>query len=79
MTSGLDERLAEATVGALELFGVYLGTRLDLYARSTRVDPNAPTSSPRPRRFIRVTPSEWLEQQAVAGLIEVDDPARPGR
>jgi hypothetical protein len=31
VTSSLDERLAEATVGALELFGVYLGTRLNLY------------------------------------------------
>jgi 2-polyprenyl-3-methyl-5-hydroxy-6-metoxy-1,4-benzoquinol methylase len=73
----LDERLAEATVGALELFGVYLGTRLDLYrtlhdggaqragdfARAARVDP----------RYAR----EWLEQQAVAGLIDVDDPSRP--
>ena len=76
-SSSLDERLAEATVGALELFGVYLGTRLDLYrtlhdggpqrveefAKAAQVDP----------RYAR----EWLEQQAVAGLIEVDDPTRP--
>ena len=76
MTSSLDERLAEATVGALELFGVYLGTRLDLYRTlhdggPQRVDEFAEAAQVDPR-YAR----EWLEQQAVAGLIEVDDPAR---
>ncbi len=77
MTSGLDERLAEATVGALELFGVYLGTRLDLYrvlheSGPLRADELATAAQIHPRYA-----QEWLEQQAVAGLIEVDDPARP--
>ena len=77
MTSSLDERLAEATVGALELFGVYLGTRLDLYRTlhdggPQRVDEFAKAAQVDPR-YAR----EWLEQQAVAGMIEVDDPTRP--
>jgi len=31
-TPALDQRVLDATVGALELCGIYLGTRLNLYA-----------------------------------------------
>ena len=75
-TPTLDERVLQATVGALELFGIYLGDRLGLYrallggaltpgelAESAAIAP----------RYAR----EWLEQQAVAGILVVephDDP-----
>jgi 2-polyprenyl-3-methyl-5-hydroxy-6-metoxy-1,4-benzoquinol methylase len=73
----LAQRLFGATVGALELFSVYLGGELGLYralepseglgfgelAARAGIDP----------RYAR----EWLEQQAVAGLIEVDDADAP--
>ncbi|MFC5993557.1 methyltransferase domain-containing protein [Pseudonocardia hispaniensis] len=77
MSSTLDERLLEATTGALELFGVYLGTRLGLYrtlARHGRMTAAelADAAGVHPR-YAR----EWLEQQAVAGFVAVDDPARP--
>jgi 2-polyprenyl-3-methyl-5-hydroxy-6-metoxy-1,4-benzoquinol methylase len=76
-TATLAERLTEAATGTLELFGVYLGTRLGLYrvlaergrltaaqlADAAGIDP----------RYAR----EWLEQQAVAGLLAVDDVIRP--
>jgi SAM-dependent methyltransferase len=69
----LDERLTAATTGALELFGVYLGTRLGLYrglAGSTGLTPGglANRAGIHPR-YAR----EWLEQQAVSGFLEVDD------
>ena len=73
----LDERLLEATTGTLELFGVYLGTRLGLYramaerGRLTAAD-LAEVAGIHPR-YAR----EWLEQQAVAGFVLVDDAARP--
>jgi SAM-dependent methyltransferase len=65
----LVERLMQATTGALEVFTVYLGDRLGFYdtlkargpltaadlARATRTD----------ERYVR----EWLEQQAVAGIL----------
>ena len=65
----LAERLVEATVGTLELFGVYLGTRLGLYEvlserADVTVDELAEAAGIDPR-YAR----EWLEQQAVAGIL----------
>lgn len=72
---GLEDRLISATTGALEIFSIHLGRRLGLYealgtapinagelARAAGVDP----------RYAR----EWLEQQAVAGFVSVDDPRK---
>lgn len=62
-------RLFTATIGALELFHVYLGDRLGLY--SALADHGALTSAGLSsaakinERYAR----EWLEQQAVAGLL----------
>ncbi|MGQ0623655.1 MAG: class I SAM-dependent methyltransferase [Sporichthyaceae bacterium] len=71
----LSERLFEATVGALELFGVHLGVRLGLYAALARTGPIASpdlaTHTGLDERYLR----EWLEQQAVAGILSVEDPA----
>ena len=67
----LDERLIESAIGALELFSIHLGRNLGLYealyeprtvaglAAAAGIDP----------RYAR----EWLEQQAVAGFVVVDD------
>lgn len=65
----LVSRLFEATVGALELFSVYLGLRLGLYdilsaSPELTVDELA-AAGMIDRRYAR----EWLEQQAVAGLL----------
>lgn len=76
-TITLDERLTEATTGTLELFSIYLGTRLGLYhtltERGRLTAPGLATASGIHPRYAR----EWLEQQAVAGLLAVDDPTRP--
>lgn len=71
----LTSRLLQSTVQALELFGVYLGKELGLYAafesdRSlTPVELAARTGIA--VRYAR----EWLEQQAVAGFVVAEQPA----
>jgi SAM-dependent methyltransferase len=76
-TPTLDERLLEATTGTLELFGVHLGTRLGLYRamaeRGRLTAPELAEAAGIHPRYAR----EWLEQQAVAGFVTVDDATRP--
>ena len=79
-TDALAERLFGATLGALELFSVYLGAELGLYrtldaARPADRPASWPTAAGIAPRYAR----EWLEQQAVAGLLDVDAPRRRGR
>jgi 2-polyprenyl-3-methyl-5-hydroxy-6-metoxy-1,4-benzoquinol methylase len=69
--STLDERLMDATIGTLELFSVYLGTRLGLYralrGRGAQSPGELAATTGIHDRYAR----EWLEQQAVAGLLAV--------
>lgn len=74
MAMSFDERLVEQTTGALEMFGIYLGDRLGLYtglqaAGGATAAQLAERCGIHPR-YAR----EWLEQQAVAGVLAVDDP-----
>jgi SAM-dependent methyltransferase len=76
-TEALAERLFNATVGALELYSVYLGAELGLYralARHGRLTPAelAERAGIAPRYAV-----EWLEQQAVAGLLDVEQTGAP--
>ena len=70
----LVERLFEATLGTFDLLTVYVGDRLGLYR--ALADGGASTSGDLARasgiheRYAR----EWLEQQAMSGILEVDDP-----
>jgi len=70
------ERLLEAAAGAVDLVGVYLGDRLGWYASLRDDGPATPDqlaartgTAPRYAR-------EWLEQQAVTGLLEVENDGR---
>lgn len=69
----LAERLFGAILGTLELQAIYLGERLGLYQDLHDAGPaTAPELAARAgidARYAR----EWLEQQAVAGVLEVDD------
>jgi 2-polyprenyl-3-methyl-5-hydroxy-6-metoxy-1,4-benzoquinol methylase len=69
----LDERVFGASIGALELFGIYLGDRLGLYDLLRSGNAYTPgelaTEAGIHPRYAR----EWLEQQAVAGVLSVDD------
>jgi ubiquinone/menaquinone biosynthesis C-methylase UbiE len=73
-SDALVERLFGATLGALEVFSVYLGAELGLYRAIERHGPvtagelaGAAGIHPRYAR-------EWLEQQATAGFLDVDLP-----
>lgn len=71
----LVERLFEASIGMFEVMSVYVGDRLGLYRALHDSGPaTAPELAARAgidERYAR----EWLEQQAVADLLDVVDPA----
>ena len=70
----LVERQFQATLGAFDLLTIYVGDRLGLYR--ALAEQGASTSEQLARvagiheRYAR----EWLEQQAMSGILEVDDP-----
>jgi SAM-dependent methyltransferase len=73
-TDALVERLVAGTIAALELASIHVGDRLGFY-RS--LDEEGPATSAElaaatatAERYVR----EWLEQQAVAGILSVADP-----
>jgi 2-polyprenyl-3-methyl-5-hydroxy-6-metoxy-1,4-benzoquinol methylase len=70
-------RLLEATLGLMEVAAVHIGDRLGLYralARTPRVtSAELAAATGTHERYVR----EWLEQQAVSGVLEVDDLGRP--
>jgi predicted O-methyltransferase YrrM len=73
-TKALRERLFNDSVGALELYTIYLGVRLGLY-RALAEDGAATSSQLAARtgtneRYVR----EWLEHHAVSALLAVEDP-----
>jgi hypothetical protein len=69
----LAERLFGATLGALELFSVYLGAELGLYRTLAGYGPLTPAELGERAGIAERYAQEWLEQQAVAGLVEVED------
>ena len=72
----LAERLFAATLGAFDLAGVYLGDRLGWYASLATDGPATPDElaarTGTDARYAR----EWLEQQAVTGILTVDSEHR---
>lgn len=73
----LDTRVLQATIGALELFGLYLGDRLGLYEALRDGGPLAPAELAARAGIHPRYAREWLEQQAVAGVLVVEDAAAP--
>jgi 2-polyprenyl-3-methyl-5-hydroxy-6-metoxy-1,4-benzoquinol methylase len=73
----LSDRLFQATIHTMELFGVYLGKRLGLYATLHAQGPLTPGGLASAAGIAERYAREWLEQQAVAALLGVDDAARP--
>jgi 2-polyprenyl-3-methyl-5-hydroxy-6-metoxy-1,4-benzoquinol methylase len=76
-TDTLVERLFDSGLKALELYTVYIGDRLGLY-KSLAASGSATPSELAKRldineRYVR----EWLEQQAVGGILAVNDPGQP--
>jgi SAM-dependent methyltransferase len=73
----LSDRLFQATLHTLELFGVYLGKRLGLYAALHQGGPATPAELASRAGIAERYATEWLEQQAVAGFLTVADASRP--
>jgi 2-polyprenyl-3-methyl-5-hydroxy-6-metoxy-1,4-benzoquinol methylase len=71
------EQLFLATIGALELLHVYVGDRLGLYLCLAQVPDATPAELADRAGIAERFAREWLEQQAVAGLLDVttDDDA----
>jgi SAM-dependent methyltransferase len=74
-TEAFVERIFESVLGAMDMWSVYLGEKLGYYENLSRAkDLNhaelAEATGTSPRYAC-----EWLEQQAVTGILEVDDPA----
>ncbi|MGW5315483.1 class I SAM-dependent methyltransferase [Nocardia thailandica] len=75
-SSELGEHLFGAALGALDVLTVHIGGRFGLYdllARSPLTVDEAAEASGMAPRYCR----EWLEQQTVAGFLDVDDAALP--
>lgn len=74
-TNALAERLRADTLGALELYTIYLGERLGLYRALSDGQPvtsfELAERTGTVERYVR----EWLEHHTASGLLEVDDPA----
>jgi 2-polyprenyl-3-methyl-5-hydroxy-6-metoxy-1,4-benzoquinol methylase len=66
------QRLADATTGTLELYAVHLGRELGLYEQLDRLGPATPADLADRAGVHPRYAREWLEQQAVAGFLEVE-------
>src|SRR6185503_18459616 len=71
------ERVFQSVLGTLESFSIYIGDRLGLYQALRDSPASTPaalaTATGCNERYVR----EWLEHQAVSGLVEVRDAADP--
>ena len=68
-------RLFEATLGMMDVMSVYLGDQLGLYRALHKGGPATAGELAVRGRIDPRYALEWLEQQAVTGLLEVDDVA----
>jgi 2-polyprenyl-3-methyl-5-hydroxy-6-metoxy-1,4-benzoquinol methylase len=67
------ERLLQSTRGTFDIFSIYLGVRLGFYEALAAAGPlTSPELASRTRTSERYA-REWLEQQTVVGILEVDD------
>jgi SAM-dependent methyltransferase len=73
----LVEQLFGAAVGAMDLLGVYIGDRLGLYRALADHGAASPTELARATGIHERYAREWLEQQALCGILDVDDPDAP--
>jgi SAM-dependent methyltransferase len=73
-TDALVERLFMATLDTLEIASVHLGGRLGFYRALADGEPAKPGELAARTGTIERYVREWLEQQAVAGFLSVDNP-----
>lgn len=68
----LSERVFHSAIQSLELFGIYLGKRLGLYKVLEKSGAMTPGELARAAGLHERYAREWLEQQAVAGFLVVE-------
>jgi 2-polyprenyl-3-methyl-5-hydroxy-6-metoxy-1,4-benzoquinol methylase len=68
-------RLFEAALGAFDILTIHLGLDLGLYDALSRDGPATPAELARRAGIDGRYAREWLEQQAVTGILDVDDAA----
>ena len=66
-----------ACLATMELANVELGLRLGLYAAMAGAGPVTPAELATTAGIAERYAQEWLEQQAVAGIVDVDDTSKP--
>jgi SAM-dependent methyltransferase len=71
-------RLFEATLGAFDLLTVYLGDRLGLYAALAERGSCTPSELAEAAGIHERYAREWLEQQALSGILGVENPEADG-
>ena len=70
----LVERLFQGGIAVLEMLSLYIGDRLGLYRVLAKEGPATADQFARAASIHSRYAREWLEQQAVAGFIEVENP-----
>ena len=76
-SSELTQRLFDAALGAIDMWSVYLGDKLGLYAALAQLGPLTAHELASAAQMDSRYATEWLEQQAVTGILVTDDPALP--
>ncbi len=77
-TSEFSQRLFDAVLGAIDMWSVYLGEKLGLYAALAGLGRLTSAELAAAAQIDPRYATEWLEQQTVTGLLDVDDPELPG-
>jgi 2-polyprenyl-3-methyl-5-hydroxy-6-metoxy-1,4-benzoquinol methylase len=73
------ERLLNSVRGTFETFSIYLGVRLGFYQALAAHGPLTSTELASRTRTAERYAREWLEQQTVGGILEVDDETADAR
>jgi 2-polyprenyl-3-methyl-5-hydroxy-6-metoxy-1,4-benzoquinol methylase len=72
-------RLFEAALSAFDLMTVYIGDRLGLYPLLAKLGPLTPDELAAKAGVHPRYAREWLEQQAVTGILDVDDSSKEAK
>ncbi len=77
-TPELSQRLFDAALGAIDMWSVYVGEKLGLYAILADRGPLTSAELASAARINQRYAVEWLEQQVVTGILDVNDADLPG-
>ncbi|HJR92894.1 MAG TPA: class I SAM-dependent methyltransferase [Acidimicrobiia bacterium] len=73
----LSQRLFAATVDAMDMLTVYVGDRLGYYRALAELGPQSSSELAERAGTTERYTREWLEQQTITGIVEVDDVSAP--